>query len=119
MIVDDLDLISDAVAPDEADSQLAVDADPVLATAVAAVRFQAVPRWNRRSRNRPGATAEESPADASQLSINRARLGSPARKRFLQSWYSHLSARDARGVTLLVEVSGSRVDRPFQRRAGW
>jgi hypothetical protein len=45
VIVHDLDVVSIAVSPAEADPPLIVDPDAVLSSTVAAESFQSVPRW--------------------------------------------------------------------------
>ncbi len=52
MIIDDLHLVSVAVAPDKANSEAVVDANAVLSPAVCPQSFEAVARWNPQIVNR-------------------------------------------------------------------
>jgi hypothetical protein len=54
MIVHDLDIVSVAVPPDEAQAPLVVDPDAVSAGAISDEFFQAVARWISQIRGTPG-----------------------------------------------------------------
>jgi len=46
VVVDDLDSISAAITPDEADAVLIIDPDAVLTAAISVEGFEAVPGWD-------------------------------------------------------------------------
>ena len=48
MVIHDLHVVGVAIAPDKADSPLIVDADAVLALAVASQPFETIPRGSRK-----------------------------------------------------------------------
>jgi hypothetical protein len=54
VVIDDLDVIGTAVAPDEAEAELIVDTDAVLAATIPGEWFEAVPRWDSQILKRGG-----------------------------------------------------------------